>query len=163
MYSFPSLEPVIVPCPVLTVVSWPAYRFLKSQVSYIVILISLSIVHNLMWSTQSNAVVCQQSRSICFFLHFSCFFYEPTNVGNWISCPSAFSQCSLNICMFLVYVLLKLILENFQHYFCCLGDGPITIIISNKVPSHISLDLCYLIAKLTEVLWCNVYFPLKWY
>ena len=82
------------------------------------------------------------------FLDFSCFFYEPTDVGNWISCFSAFSQCSLNIWLFLVYVLLKPILENFQHYFCSVGDDPITIVISNQVPSHISLDLFYLIAKI---------------
>ena len=84
------------------------------------------------------------------FLELSCFFDDPVDVGNLISGSSAFSQCSLNIGMFLVYVLLKLILENFQHYFCCLGDSPITIVISNKVPSHISLDLCYLIAKINR-------------
>ena len=34
MYSFPDLEPVRVPSPVLTVASWPAYRFLKRQVRW---------------------------------------------------------------------------------------------------------------------------------
>ena len=34
MYSFPNLEPVVVPCLVLTVASWPAYRFLRRQVSW---------------------------------------------------------------------------------------------------------------------------------
>ena len=31
------------------------------------------------------------------FLEFSCFFYDPTDVGNWISGSSAFSKFSLNI------------------------------------------------------------------
>ena len=37
------------------------------------------------------------------FLEFSCFFYDPTDVGNLISGSSAFSKSSLNIWKFLVY------------------------------------------------------------
>ena len=51
------------------------------------------------------------------FLEFSFFFYDPTNVGNLISGFSAFSKFTLNIWNFLVYILLKLSLENFDHYF----------------------------------------------
>ena len=51
------------------------------------------------------------------FLQFSCFFHEPTDVGNLISGSSAFSKTSLNICKFKVHILLKPGLENFQHYF----------------------------------------------
>ena len=51
------------------------------------------------------------------FLKFSCFFYDPTGVGNLISGSSAFSKSSLNIWEFLVHVLLKPSLENFEHYF----------------------------------------------
>ena len=51
------------------------------------------------------------------FLEFSCFFYDPTDVGNLISGSSAFSKSSLNIWKFLVYILLKPGLENFEHYF----------------------------------------------
>ena len=50
------------------------------------------------------------------FLGFSCFFYDPTDVGNLIS-GCAFSKFSLNICKFSVHVLLKPILENFVHDF----------------------------------------------
>ena len=50
------------------------------------------------------------------FLELSCFFYDPTNVGNVISGSSAFSKSSLNIWEFLVHVLLKPALENFEHY-----------------------------------------------
>ena len=51
------------------------------------------------------------------FLEFSCFFYDPTHVGNLISGSSAFSKSSLNIWKFMVQVLLKPGLENFEHYF----------------------------------------------
>ena len=37
------------------------------------------------------------------FLEFSCFFYDPTNVGNLISSSSAFSKSSLNIWKFSVH------------------------------------------------------------
>ena len=49
------------------------------------------------------------------FLVFSCFFYDPTDVGNFISGSSAFSKSNLNIWKFLVHVLLKPVLENFEH------------------------------------------------
>ena len=51
------------------------------------------------------------------FLELSGFFNDSTDVGNLISGSSAFSKSSLNIWKFLVYVLLKLRLENFEHYF----------------------------------------------
>ena len=51
------------------------------------------------------------------FLELSCFFNDPTNVGNWISGSSAFSKSSLNIWKFMVHILLKPGLENFEHYF----------------------------------------------
>ena len=51
------------------------------------------------------------------FLEPSCFFDDPTHVGNLISGSSAFAKSSLNIWKFLVHVLLKPGLENFEHYF----------------------------------------------
>ena len=51
------------------------------------------------------------------FLEFSCFFYDPADVGNLISGSSAFSKSSLNIWKFSVHVLLKPSLESFKHYF----------------------------------------------
>ena len=51
------------------------------------------------------------------FLELSCFFDDPTDVGNLISGSSAFSKSSLNIGKFLVHILLKPGLENFEHYF----------------------------------------------
>ena len=51
------------------------------------------------------------------FLELSCFFHDPADVGNLISGSSAFSKTSLNIREFMVHVLLKPGLENFEHYF----------------------------------------------
>ena len=51
------------------------------------------------------------------FLELSCFFYDPVDVGNLISGFSAFSTSTLNIWKFLVHLLLKPHLENFEHYF----------------------------------------------
>ena len=49
------------------------------------------------------------------FLEFSCFFYDPTDVGNLISGSSAFSKSNLNIWKFSIHVLLKPCLEDFEH------------------------------------------------
>ena len=51
------------------------------------------------------------------FLELSCFFHDPADVGNFISSSSAFSKTSLNIWKFMVHILLKPGLENFEHYF----------------------------------------------
>ena len=51
------------------------------------------------------------------FLELSSFFDDPADVGNLISGSSAFSKTSLNIKEFMVHVLLKPGLENFEHYF----------------------------------------------
>ena len=48
------------------------------------------------------------------FLELACFFDDPEDVGNLISGSSAFSKFSLNIWKFMVHVLLKPSLENFE-------------------------------------------------
>ena len=56
------------------------------------------------------------------FLERSCFVDDPTDVSNLISGSSGFSEYSLNIRKFMVHILLKPGLENFEHYFasmCC--------------------------------------------
>ena len=50
------------------------------------------------------------------FLEFSCFFYEPVDIGNLIFGSSAFSKSSLYIWKFSVHVPLKPNLEDFEHY-----------------------------------------------
>ena len=51
------------------------------------------------------------------FRELSCFFNDPEDVGSLISGSSAFSTTSLNIRKFMIPVLLKPGLENFEHYF----------------------------------------------
>ena len=51
------------------------------------------------------------------FLKLSCFFDDPADVGNLISGSSGVSKSSLNTWKFMVHVLLKPGLENFEHYF----------------------------------------------
>ena len=60
----------------------------------------------------------------------SCFFDDPTDVGNLISGSSAFSKTSLNIWKFMVHVLLKPGLENFEHH--------LLITINHKTAPYIS-------------------------
>ena len=52
---FPIWNQSVVPCPVITVASWPAYRFLKSQVRS-GISFSLTIFYCLLWSIKSKAL-----------------------------------------------------------------------------------------------------------
>ena len=56
------------------------------------------------------------------FLESSCFLCDVMNVGNLISGSSAFSKSNLYICKFLVYVLLKPSLKDFEHYFASMGN-----------------------------------------
>ena len=56
------------------------------------------------------------------FLKFSCLFDDLADVGNLISGSSAFSKSSLNIWKFMVHVLLKPGLGNFEHYFTSVWD-----------------------------------------
>ena len=55
------------------------------------------------------------------FVELSCFFDDPT-IGHLISGSSAFSKTSLNIWKFMVYVVLKPGLENFEHYLTTVWD-----------------------------------------
>ena len=56
------------------------------------------------------------------FLQLSCFFNNPMDVGNLISGSSAFSKNRLNIWKFMVHIVLKPGLENFEHYFTSVCD-----------------------------------------
>ena len=56
------------------------------------------------------------------FLELSCFSDDLADVGNLVSGSSAFSKTSLNIWKFMVHLLLKPGLENFEHYFASMRD-----------------------------------------
>ena len=59
------------------------------------------------------------------FMELSCFFNDPTDVGNLVSGSCAFSKSGLNIWMFMVHILLKPGMENYEPYFAYvyLGDN----------------------------------------
>ena len=56
------------------------------------------------------------------FFELSCLFNDPADVGNLISPSSALSKTSLNIWKFMVHLLLKPGLENFEHYLHSVWD-----------------------------------------
>ena len=120
MYFFPNFESIVL-CLVLTVASWPAYRLLRRQVRWSGIPISWRIFHSLLWSTVKGFGIVIEAE-VDAFLEFSCFFYDPMNVGNLISDSSAFYKSSLNIWKFSVHILLKPGLKNFEHYFVSVWD-----------------------------------------
>ena len=121
MYSFPDLEQSIAPCAVLTIAFWPAYRFLRTQVRWSGILISWRIFQFVVTNTVKGFGVVNETE-VDAFVELSCFFYDPTDVDNLISGSSAFSKSSLNIWKFMAHILLKLSLENFEHYFTSVWD-----------------------------------------
>ena len=111
----------VVPCPVLTVDSWPAYRFLRRQVSWSDIPICLRIFQFVVIHAVKGFGVVNKAE-VDTFLELCCFFDDPTDVGNLISGSSTFSKFSLNIWTFMVHVLLKPGLENFEHYFASMWN-----------------------------------------
>ena len=65
----------------------------------------------------TNAFGIVKKAEIDVFLELSCFYDDPADVGNLISGSPVFSKTSLNIWKFMVHLLLKAGLENFEHYF----------------------------------------------
>ena len=119
---FPIWNQSVVPCPVLTVVPWPAYRFLRRQVRWSGISHLLKnfpqfvVIHTI----KGFGIV--NKAEVDIFLELAWFFYDPTDIGNLIFVSSAFSKSSLNIWKFMVHVLLKPGLESFEYYFASVWD-----------------------------------------
>ena len=86
----------VVPCPVLTVASWPTYRFLRRWVRCSGTPNSLRIFQFIVIHTVKGFGVANEAE-VDIFLEFSCFFYDPMDVGNLISGSSAFSKSRLYI------------------------------------------------------------------
>ena len=120
-HTFPIWNQSVVPCPVLTVASWPAYRFLKRQVRWSGIPISQNFPQFIVIHTVKGFGIVNKAE-IDVFLELSCFFHDSADIGNLISGSSAFSKTSSNIWKFMVHVLLKPGLENFEHYFSSVWD-----------------------------------------
>ena len=65
------------------------------------------------------------------FLEFSCFFYDSLDVNHLISGSSAFSKSSLNIWKFLVHMLLKPSVVDFERYTASLQASLIAQLVKN--------------------------------
>ena len=72
------------------------------------------------WKVKGLSVVSEAEVDV--LLESPCFFYDPIDVGNLLSGYSAFSKSSLNIWKFSVHIVLKLSLENFEHYFASMWN-----------------------------------------
>ena len=83
---FPVLNQFIVPCLVLTVVPWPAYRSLRRQVRWSGIPISLRNFPVCCDPHKGFSVVSEAEVDV--FLEFSCFFYYPADLAIclWFLC-----------------------------------------------------------------------------
>ena len=90
----------IVPCQVLAVASWLAYRFLRRQVRWFGILFKNFPQFVVIYTVKGFSIVNETKVDI--FLKFSCFFDDPTEDDNLISGSPAFSKSSLNIWKFWV-------------------------------------------------------------
>ena len=127
MCSFPNLEPICCSmsgsnyCFLKKKKKKSACIFLRRQVRWSCIPISLRIFQFVGIHTVNGFGVVNKVE-VGVFLEFYCFFDDPVHVGNLISGSSAFSKSSLNIWMFMVHVLLKPGLENFEHYFASVWD-----------------------------------------
>ena len=121
---FPIWNQSVVPCPVLTIASWPAYRFLKRQVRWSGGLVcpSLSEFSTVCGGPHSQRPYHSQWSRSRFFFEFPCFFFDLKDVGNLISGSPAFSKSSLNIWKFLVHILLKSSLKDFEHNLTSMWD-----------------------------------------
>ena len=119
--SFPILNQSIVPCPVLTVASWFAYRFLRRHGRWSGIPTSLRIFQFIVIHTvKCFGVVSKADLDI--FLELSCIISVPTEVGNLTSGSSLFSKSKLHIWKFSLHVLLKSGLKNVEHCFASMWD-----------------------------------------
>ena len=120
---FPIWNQSVVPCPVLTVTLWSAYRFSQEagrlvwNFHFFKNFPLFGVIH-----TVKGFSIVNEAEDLDDFLEFSCFFYNPTDVGNLISSFSAFSKSNLNIWRFLFHMLLKPRLENFEQKFPSIWD-----------------------------------------
>ena len=111
---FPVWNQPVVSCLVLTVAPWPEYRFLRRQVRWSNTPISLRIFQFAVTHTVKGFSVVNEAE-VDVFLEPLCFLHDPTDVGNLISGPSAFSKSSLYNLKSSVHVLLKPSLKDFEH------------------------------------------------
>ena len=87
---YPILNQYVAPCPVLTIVSWLEYRFLKKQLRWSGISISLRIFHDFLWFTQSKALAKSMKQKLMLFLESPCFSMIQWMLAIWSLVPLPF-------------------------------------------------------------------------
>ena len=103
-----------------TVASNSEYRFLRRQVRWSGIPISLRILQRFRDPHKGFGIVDEAEADV--FLEFLCFLYDPANATNLISGSSAFSKPSLYIWKFLIDILLKPSLKDLEHILTSMGN-----------------------------------------
>ena len=86
---FPIWNQSVVPCSVLTVASWPAYRFLRRQVRWSGIPISFRIFQFIVIHTVKGFGIVNKA-GVDVFLELSCFFNDPMDLAIWFLVPLPF-------------------------------------------------------------------------
>ena len=116
MYSFPNLEPVHCSMPSSNCCFLTCIQVSQkaSQVVWYSHLLKNFPQFVVIHTAKGFGIV--NTAEVDVFLEFSCFFYDPTDVGNLISHSSAFSKFSLHIWKLSVHVLLKPSLMDFEQY-----------------------------------------------
>ena len=102
----------VVPCPVLTVASWPAYRFLKRQVRCSGIPISFRIFQFIVIHTVKGFGIVNKAE-IDVFLELSSFFHDPVKHANssGLDCLLYCFHCSVIHCKNVFSIFLSLVSE----------------------------------------------------
>ena len=118
---FPIWNQSVLTYPLLTVASWPAYKFLKRQKVVWYAPLFQNFPQFIMIHTVKGFGIVNKAEKDD-FLELACFFDDPVDVSNLISGSSAFPQISLNIWKFMVQILLKPGLRNFENYFTSVWD-----------------------------------------
>ena len=114
MHSFPSLEPVHCSMSSCNCCFLPCIHISSGGRQGDLVFPSLEEFSSLLKSTVKGFSVVNEAE-VDVFLEFSCFVYDPTDVGNLISGSSAFFKSSLYIWKFSGQVLLKPSLEDFEY------------------------------------------------
>ena len=110
---FPILNQSVVPCPALTVASWPIYRFLKRNVRWSGIPSSFKTFPQFVVIHTVKGCSIVSEAEVVAFLKLPCFLHDLTNVGNLISGLSTSSSPSLYILY--IRILLKPSLKDFER------------------------------------------------
>ena len=116
------LSQSVVPCLVLTIASWPAYRFLRRQVRWSGIPVSGRFFHSLLWSTQSKTLVWSMKQKYLLFWNSLAFLMIQQILVIWSLVYLPVLNPTWTYGKFLVHILVKPSLENFEHYFASMWD-----------------------------------------